>query len=185
MSTIGDFDNAPTGATATHKATGNRVMKVDGVELRWITRWGRLLTDKEVVRWGFTLDPPAPTTVREALELAWELAHEVKPGQVIPEGTRYLLVTGSGLKEYTTQFDFKIGFHGEPERRTLEPLPDPEPDWLEAPAVVAWSRWDDVRRKKVWSKVDKCYKSTDGEIVYWSNLLDVTPLYPNEKETKE
>ena len=183
MNTIEDFKNAPIGATATHKATGNRVMKVDGVELRWITRWGRRLNDKEVVRWGFTLDPiePAPTTAREALNLAWELAYPVREGQEIPEGTQLLELHGHQLKGYTAVIDHTVSPNLASTTRTLDPLPD----WLDAPAVLAWSRWDDVRREKVWSKVDKCYKSTDGEIVYWSNLLDVTPLYPNEKETEE
>lgn len=58
----------------------------------------------------------------------------------------------------------------------------PEPDWLDAPAVIAWSKWDDVRREKIWSNDEEHYKSTDGEIATWKDLRTVTPLYPKETE---
>ena len=183
MSTTEDFRYAPVGATATHRTTGVRAVKL-GSKRFWVTAWENYLNDIEMAIEGYILDQPAPVSAREALDLAWELAYPVKKGQVIPEGTRYLESHGDELKIYTARVDFKSR---SPELaamiRTLEPLPEPAPYWLDAPAVLAaTSVWPE---RKVWSKVDRCYKSTDGEIVYWYNLVDVTALYPNEKETKE
>ena len=183
MNTIEDFKSAPAGATATHKATGNRVMKVDGVELRWITRWGRRLNDKEVVRWGFTLYPiePAPTTAREALELAWELAHEVKPGQEIPEGTRYLKLYRFGVQEYTTGRCLKITPDLVPIVRTLDTLPDPEPDWIDAPAVLDVCGCCGTETLHSPIKRGTCWECTECHTTKtWRTLTDVTPLYPKE-----
>lgn len=180
MSTIKDFENAPAGATATHKASGNRVMKVDGVELRWVTRWGRRLTDKEVVRWGFTLDPATPTTAREALDLAWDLAHEVKEGQTIPSGARYLAFSSDGVREHVAYGDREINSVIAPTTRTLEPLPEPEPDWVDAPAVIATTRWCDT---ELWLPETGGYYwecTHCDDVRYWRDLTDVTPLYPKE-----
>ena len=183
MNTIEDFKSAPAGATATHKATGNRVMKVDGVELRWITRWGRRLNDKEVVRWGFTLDPiePAPTTAREALELAWELAHEVKPGQEIPEGTQLLELHGHQLKGYTAVIDHTVSPNLASTTRTLDPLPEPEPDWIDAPAVLDVCGCCGTETLHSPIKRGTCWECTECHTTKtWRTLTDVTPLYPKE-----
>ena len=126
-----------------------------------------------------------PRTAREALALAWELAHEVKPGQVIPKGTRYLEITRSGLRERTASGDRKIT----PELatfRTLDPLPEPEPDWLDAPAVLAESY--ECSNRSVWTPeagTDRqtwecsCCNTSNA----WNSLRNVTPLW--HKETDE
>lgn len=187
MSTIEDFENAPVGATATHKVTGSRAMKVNDGNQHWITPRGNYLSDEDMETRGFTLDPSAPVTAREALDLAWELAHEVKLGQVIPKGDRFLEFYGSGLKEYTAQCDIKIDPGFVMTIRTLEPLPDPEPDWLDAPAVLAShplcadtepiGLWIPVTGSKgMWE-----WPLQQGEFMaHWSELEDVTPLYPKE-----
>lgn len=189
MSTTQDFKNAPVGATATSRK-GNIALKTGRRTFEWsiydsLGNHCNTLSSDEMadhVSGGFTLNVATPATAREALDLAWELAHEVKEGRTIPSGTRYLEVTGSGLKEYRAQIDFEVVSWLVGAVRTLDPLPEPEPDWLDAPAVIAWSRWDDVRREKVWSKDDECYKSTDGEIANWFDLCYVTPLYPEGKK---
>ena len=180
MSTVEDFENAPVGATATH-SLGSRAMKIDDGEQRWITPSGNQYNDGGMVFWEYTLDLPAPTTVREALDLAWELAHEVKPGQVIPADTRFLEVTGVGLGERIAHFDFEIDPSHVPNIRTLEPLPDPEPDWLDAPAVIAVCWYCETETLHAlpecgnrW-KCAECHTSTP-----WRSLTEVTPLYPEE-----
>lgn len=184
MSTIKDFENAPVGATATHKMTGGRAMRVDGVEWRWIRTNGLFATDEQMKHWGYTLDPSVPVTAREALYLAWELAHEVKPGQVIPKGDRLLEFYDSGLKEYTAQRDIKIDPDLAPVFRTLDPLPDPEPDWLDAPAILAsHPLCADTEPIGLWipASGEGMWEWPHGEFeAHWSELEDVTPLYPKE-----
>lgn len=185
MTTIEDFKNAPVGATATHEVTGIRAMKTYDSKQYWITQMGKRLNDEEMGLRHFTLDRSAPATTREALDLAWELAHRVKPGQFIPKGTRYVTVYNSGLGEYTVEVDIKIPPAFAPEIRTLDPLPDPEPDWLDAPAVLAVH--DSYTKPSIWGKhwdqerLAGYYQSalTAGS-AHWSELENVTPLYPKE-----
>ena len=130
MNTIEDFDNAPVGATAT-RADGYRAMKIDYYEgPRWLAKNGLYLDEEGMAGSGYTLDPiePAPVSAREALDLAWELAYPVKEGQVIPRGTQYLEFNGHRMQERTSKIDHKISPERAPKVRTLEPLPDPEPD---------------------------------------------------------
>ena len=183
MSTLEDFKNAPGGAIAT-SPYGGRAMKIYGGAWHWITSRGNRLNDTEMELQGYTLDPlePAPTTAHEALALAWDLAHEVEKGQSIPSGTVYLLRYGPGYLLEVAHGARRIDSIDAENIRTLDPCLDPEPDWLDAPAVLAWRRWDDVRREKVWPKADECYKSTDGEIIDWTDLCDVTPLYPKGQD---
>ena len=190
MSTIEDFKNAPVGATATRDLR-NWVMKANNGEPRWIIRTGLYMDNEEIERQGYTLDPTVPATAREALDLAWDLAHEVKEGQVIPKGAQYLEYYSSGMEEYTAGCDFKITPALVPLVRTLEPLPEPEPDWLDAPAVLAHcghcSHGDygpqitlhgPAFNRQKWECAE-CQTTTD-----WGALSQVTPLYPKEGEEK-
>lgn len=183
MSTIEDFKNAPTGATATHKEAGIRAMRTVSAGRSWVTSGGTHLTDKEMAFQGYMLEPPAPTTAREALEIAWELAHEVKPGQVIPDGARFMEFHNSVLKEYIAYGDREISYTLAPITRTVEPLSEPE--WLDAPAVLAgFDGWSHDEREVFvqtgphnhWTRVGSSLAS------HWSDLRDVTPLYPKETE---
>lgn len=120
----------------------------------------------------------SPETAREALELAWNLAHPVKEGQTIPTGTEYLLRHGLGYNLEVAYGARRIDSIYAESIRTLEPLPDPEPDWLDAPAVLAMDRWDDLGREKVWVQVDgDSYKGEDGEIRAWSALTTTLDQY--------
>ena len=180
MSTVEDFKNAPVGATAT-RADGSRAMKVDAVGRRWIAQDWVYLDDEEMMILGYTLDPTVPATAREALDLAWDLAHEVKPGQLVPRNTRYLERHHSGVKVYSAMFDFEVSPKA-PALRTVEPLPEPEPDWLDAPAVLA--RTDNDQFLRVWSahKGDLWASTSHTYTRLWQNLRDVTPLYPEGEE---
>ena len=182
MSTVEDFENAPVGATAT-RADGHRAMKIDDGEQRWIIRTGLYMDDEELMILGYTLKPPAPTTAREALDLAWDLAHEVKEGQVIPKGAQYLEYYSSGMEEYTAGCDFKITPALAPLVRTLEPLPDPEPDWIDAPAVLAYGPATNLLQ--VWVKDNQdtgYYKTITNRSVHYVALNDATPLYPKGQD---
>ena len=186
MSAIEDFKNAPVGAIA-NRRLGSHIKKTGDDTWHWLLPTGISLNDEEMANQGFTLVPPAPTTSREALELTWELAHEVKPGQVIPEGTHYLEVTGSGLKEYTATCNFPTDPHAGSALRTLEPLPEPEPDWLDAPAVLArldeWDRNEPEVFIPAGEQENNWVAMFSAQSYHWSELIDVTPLYPKETET--
>ena len=188
MSTINDFKNAPVGATATRETTGSRAMKMDDVQRRWATPNGVYLDNEEMEKRGFTLEPlePAPATAWEALDLTWELAHEVKPGQHIPAGTRYVRRSQSGgLSTFTAVQGWTPAPRWTEHVRTLDPLPEPEPDWLDAPAVMAslddMTRWD-LDERQVFtpaSEGEGHWVAMFSALTYHSSdLRDVTPLYP-------
>lgn len=189
MSTTEDFENAPIGATAT-RGGGLRAMKLGGVvQRRWIFQNGFYMTNKEMENWGYTLDPLSsqPTSAQEALELAWELAYPVKEGQIVPEDTDYISKTATALMCRASIDSFTVSTWDEGKFRTLEPLPDPEPDWLDAPAVFAHCGYcshedygpqmtlhGSVLEGQKWDCAE-CQTTTD-----WSALSHVTPLYPKE-----
>ena len=179
MSTVEDFENAPSEATATHKVTGSRAVKI--VDDCWLLSNGFYVDDEEME--NYTLDTPAPTTAREALALAWDLAHEVKEGQVIPRGTQYLEFNGYGLRQCAASRNMKVSPGLVPLCRTLDPLP--EPDWIDAPAVLAgFDGWSHDEREVFvptgphnhWTRVGSSLTS------HWSDLGEVTPLYPKGQE---
>ena len=186
MSTIEDFKNAPVGATAIHPLA-SRAMKTDNREGSWVTPRGNYFSDEGMVNWGYTLDPlePCPASAREALDLAWELAHEVKVGQVIPEGARYLEFHNSTVKEYIAYGDREINVGTAPITRTLEPLPEQEPDWLDAPAVMARLKsWASDHNPQVFRRETEsgAQWSLDTEMYRWDELIDGTPLYPKGQD---
>ena len=180
MSTVEDFENAPSEATATHKVTGSRAVKI--VDDCWLLSNGFYVDDEEME--NYTLDTPAPTTAREALALAWDLAHEVKEGQVIPRGTQYLEFNGYGVRQCTASRDMKVSPGLVPLCRTLEPLPDPEPDWLDAPAVIAHVDAPNVQPTSVFvptgTHPDRWGRFDSEWTFHWNELRDVIPLYPRE-----
>lgn len=129
----------------------------------------------------------APTTAREALDLAWSLAHVVREGQTIPKGAKYLERYVSGVREYVAHHDVNVLPAWVEKIRTLDPLPDPEPDWLDAPAVKARVKGypvlftlvpvDGPRHHRWHSPV-----KGEGETFDWQDLTDVTPLYPKGQD---
>ena len=190
MSTTEDFENASVGRTAIHPL-GSRAMKMDDGEWqRWMTPSGNQYNDEEMVFWEYMLESPASTTALEALDLAWDLAHEVKEGQIIPAGTRYLEFHISGLKENIAYVDIKISSELAPVFRTVEPLPEPdpepEPDWLDAPAILATHPLcADTEQIGIWIPSNKDgvweWPIQQGQFsAHWSELENVTPFYPKE-----
>ena len=184
MSTLEDFENAPVGATATNSC-GGRAMKLGGSKRPWIYQNGFYMTNEEMVQWRYTLDPPAPTTAREALDLAWELAHEVEEGQIIPAGMDYLVLRNggrpatmrSGLNQRALKSD-------ERNLRTLDPLPETLPDWVKAPAVLARPKNDDRHASlALFEQIGRgTLEDKHGNRVSWRELRDVTPLYPKGQD---
>ena len=184
MSTVEDFKNAPGGSIAT-SPYGGRAMKIHGGAWHWITSKGNRLTDTEMELQAYRLGPaPAPTTAREALDLAWELAHEVKECQHIPEGVRLLdRFDGNDFSVYTTLVGFTINAREALTIRTLDPLPEPEPDWLDAPAVLASDKRDDTGDCHTWINVGGGeWFATRRLTTHWSTLRHVTPLYPKGQD---
>ena len=190
MSTIEEFKNAPIGATAT-SPYGHIAFKTGRLKFPWSigdsrgTHLGDLCSAEMV---GYTLNPAAPTTAQEALALAWDLAHPVQEWQVIPKGTRYLEKRNNGLiAECTAERLIALSHGMRNSVRTQDPLPDPEPDWLNAPAVKArvkgyhilftWVPVDGPRHHRWYSQV-----KGEGETYDWQDLCDVTPLYPEGKK---
>ena len=124
-----------------------------------------------------------PRTAREALALAWELAHPVKEGQELPEGTEHIRQHETGFFVRALTVPYVVTSWVEVNTRTLDPLPNPEPEWLKAPAVMAHTDNDDTRR--VWTALrDEQWASTKHTYTrHWSALRDVTPLYPKEDQS--
>ena len=189
MIKIEDFENAPVGATAT-RADGHRAMKINDGVRGWIAPKDSYLSDKGMAHFGYTLDPTVPATAREALDMglnvAWDLAHEVKEGQVIPEGAWLVERRDNKITvEKNTFFDITVDEWGAENIRTVEPLPDPKPDWLNAPAVLAYGPATNLLQ--VWVKDNQdtgYYKTITNRSVHYVALNDVTPLYPKEGEEK-
>lgn len=188
MSTIEEFKNAPAGATARIPGVSNVMVKGDPELPRpWTDLISTVYTDQEVADLGYVLDPAptAPTSAREALDLAWELAHPVKEGQVLPANTETISISDVSLHMTSEGWDKVVepGLVGI--LRTLEPLPEPEPEWLEAPAVMATCTGCDEEEPGF--TVHICMYAGDWRCVecshttQWRNLRDVTPLYPKEQ----
>lgn len=192
MSTLEEFENAPFGATATQEGTRARAFRLNReFGETWIVAemdgTFDVLEPEELVDGGFTLDtlPSRPTTVRGALVLAWRLAHPIPEGVTeLPEGTRYLyrgvtdaLIEGKATVVFTLR---KKDIHY---YRTLDPLPEPEPDWLDAPAVLATCGCRGIELWQPHNAKEGIWVSRGGENALWTTLRDVTPLYPREDQS--
>lgn len=175
-----------TQAKRDQEAEGKRLAEADQ-QLQALTLW--TVTDLvEAIAHGRVHIAPghdpaltAPTTAQEALDLAWELAHPVEEGQTIPSGADYLFRHGLGYNLEVQLGDRKIDSLDAGIFRTLDPLPDPLPDWTKAPAVLA--------RVKGWVSCANPQAFTRGgedghdwwlnlQLYKWSDLEEVTPLYP-------
>lgn len=195
MSTLEDFENAPVGATASQNGPG-RAWKEPGMgEYPWWAPFSyEWLSNKEMAEGGYVLNRPTPTTAKEALDLAWELAHPVNEGQVVPEGAKWMKKVAGNVQEATMSRDYTVTANDTYVLRTHEPLPDPEPDWLNAPAVMALVKgWVSCADPQVFSRGNKTgtqsrhegywRSSLTGLLHHWTDLISVVPLYP--KETNE
>lgn len=122
----------------------------------------------------------APTSAQGALDLAWDLGHPVKEGQVIPKGAKWMKKVSGNVQEYTMRQDYTITITDTYILRTHEPLSDPE--WLDAPAVLA--AMDDCSWQKVWlpRSEGRWVCTCCGVERHWSKMNDVTPLYPKGTE---
>lgn len=189
MSTIKDFENAPVGATATNEY-GLRAIKLN-YRGQWASQSGAMWDSGDMERYGYRLDPaPAPTTAREALALAWELAHPVKAGQIIPEDAEFIHLSPSGKYSHfkTRQGGDAVSAQHAHEFRTLDPLPEPEPAWLDAPAILAsHPLCADTEQIGIWIPSNKDdmweWPVQQGEFsAHWSELEEVTPLYPKGQD---
>ena len=187
MNTLEEFEAAPIGATAT--SPYRTVVKTGLSTAPWVSEvrypGGHTAvernTPEQLVRGRFILAPvPAvPQSAREALDLAWNLAHPVKEGQAIPEGSFYLAKATDGtIRPFQAIADLE--FYSPTTFRTLDPLPEPEPDWLDAPAVLATCGCRGIELWERHNVKDGIWVSRDGENALWSTLRDVTPLYPKE-----
>lgn len=129
-----------------------------------------------------------PTTAREALDLAWDLAHPVREGQVIPagswvihadlddDGAMEVYKTGPGILEPHKE----VGII-----RTFDPLPDPLPKWTKAPAVLAATIFEDrSEHRTVFARENKTGTQwlRDTKVYRWDELTDVVPLYPKGQD---
>lgn len=180
MSTLEEFMAAPPGSTASGQSA---IKTFDDDAMPWMTRGYKWLSDKEMAENGYVLDTPAPKTAREALDLAWELAHPVKEGQVIPKGTDYLVRYGKGERPAParTGSDRFASEYDEARARTMDPLPEPTPDWLDAPAVLAFVKGHGGD-PQVFERENKTGTQwlRDTKVYRWDELTVVTPLYPKE-----
>lgn len=129
-----EFDAAPVGATA--RSPYQTFVKVGLSTAPWVSEvrypgGGRSMervSSDYLAEQGHVLDlsPAVPASAREALDLAWDLAHPVKEGQVIPEGDVVLSGSRDHFTCETAYRDTPVGPSGANWFRTLDPLPDPE-----------------------------------------------------------
>lgn len=127
----------------------------------------------------------APTTAREALDLAWELAHPVKEGRELPKGTEFLQTMSDGayLHDFIGAANYTASSRDETHLRTLDPLPDPRPEWTNAPAVVAFVKgWVSCADPQVFERGNETGTQwvRDSKVYHWYELVGVVPLYPKE-----
>ena len=187
MSTLEDFENAPVGATAT-SPNGNIALKTGRRDLEWSVYdprgWYRdNYRSAEMVL--YTLTPAAPTTSREALDLAWDLGHEVKEGQTIPGRERTIGRYEDGDFFLGMSLTDRLVTESEQSHlRTFDPLPDPLPDWLDAPVVIARVGDHKLQQTAVFTptgvRPDRYIKTETGATFHWTELMDVVPLYPKD-----
>ena len=185
MSTLEDFQNAPPGSTATGPKGKRAIKTFDTDDLPWHSDDGGWLGSDDMAREGWALDPAptGPATAREALDLAWELAHPVKMGETIPDGAHYLRRWTDDVPPTTLSAHGHIDVMTEKHTatvRTLDPLPEPEPDWLDAPAVIAVC--NDTMPPAVFVRHGDNWWVSEHYGVGTRNLRDVTPLYPKEQD---
>ena len=188
MTTIEEFKNAPVGSIARRPGCPVAVKITDLPTSKGNWDDGLVkMTVEMLVDYDYALDPAHPSTAREALDLAWELAHPIKAGDVIPAGTR-CIQWHKGTNNwhiYDEVGDFETDAYALGTIRTLDPLPDPLPDWLDAPAVIARVAPHLFRQAAVFTPTsDNPGRWTRAEstwTVHWSALTDVTPLWPREE----
>lgn len=189
MTTLEEFEAAPPGSTA--KRAWKRAVKTfySETDRNWLTRGGEWISARELVERDWTLDPPpaGPATAREALDLAWNLAHPIKIGQTIPDGTEYLRrwTNDATPATYPAHGQIEVDSEKHVARvRTLDPLPEPAPDWLDAPAVLANEPGTGKRGVFIPTDKDtgKHWAVVFSALSYhWSELENVIPLYPKER----
>lgn len=134
-----DFADVPWGGMASTEC-GRRAVRVPempGDPQPWSekgkVRWH---TDEEMAAdGGWRIILPV-TTAREALDAAWELAHEPEDG-IIPAGAAYLVRSPRGGTPVSSDAGVDLkAINGIGERRLLDPpKPKPEP-WEIAPYVI-------------------------------------------------
>ena len=191
MTTREEFEAAPPGSTATGPKGKRAIKTFDTDDLPWHSDDGGWLGSDDMAREGWALDPAptGPATAREALDLAWELAHPVKMGETIPDGAHYLRRWTDDTPPTTHSahghIDVMTAKHTATVR-LLDPLPEPAPDWLDAPAVLARvDGWSSCADPQVFARHDyhdapSEWRYNGSESYHWSDLRDVTPLYPKE-----
>lgn len=120
-----------------------------------------------------------PTTAREALKMAWELAYPVNSGDVIPKDMTCLQDKGDRITMNSLPTNWTPAF---PESvRTIDPLPESEPYWLDALAVLAHTEDEEPH---VWiARGTGEWRDEHGNTRHWKDLKDVNPLYQLDKTT--
>ena len=78
-----------------------------------------------------------PKTAREALDLAWELAYPVKEGQIWPDGAQGISKERGEWLTFTAHCAPPVDERAALAHRSLDPIPDPTPDWLDAAGLLA------------------------------------------------
>lgn len=122
------------------------------------------------------------------LQAWWDNGTPVKERQILPAGTLYMRKRGGLLFEKIDR-EMTVNAWWASEVRLVEPVPEKfepplvPPAWLDAPAVLADHYDIDTEDQAVWSPSE--YHEPDegmwhgcGITVHWSNLKNVTPLYP-------
>ena len=89
--------------------------------------------------------------------------------------------TGLGLDPHRAEFDRWLD-QVKAEACTLDPLPDPEPDWLDAPAVLAVCNDSMDRAVLVRENEAGTQWVRDTKVYRRDELIDVVPLYPKGQD---
>ena len=141
--TVEDFSRVPWGGMAVSE-NGSRAVRIPGNasdEKCWHVRYhsngSSWCTDVEMAAVSGCRILPTVTTTREALEVAWELAH-TPDGGVIPAGSMYLFRSPNGSMSVHSSADGDLqAIDVLGERRLMEP-PEPKLEpWETSPYVIA------------------------------------------------
>ena len=137
--------------------------------------------ERNAERWGWTPATAVPTEEEKEMTTTEDFKKAPIGAMATHEdGARALKVDGPERRWILQNGLYLDDKEIEQWGYTLDPLPDPEPDWTNAPAVMAHAEDEEPH---VWVNVDaQGWRDEHGKTRQWTALRDVDPLYPKGQD---